>query len=89
VREAITNAGRYAPGSRVRIEVAVGGQLRLFVADEGAPEAVPAGVVIAGSGSGLPGLAAETERAGGTLTWGPHGSGFRVEATLPGAGVVV
>lgn len=88
VREAITNAGRYAPGAAVVIEVEAGRTLRLHVTDGGPidPARGEAGV---GAGTGLRGLADEVARAGGTMSWGPTASGFRVEATLPGAEVLV
>lgn len=86
VREALTNAGRYAPGSSVRIEVAAGEVVRLSVLDEG-PEAPPD--VGLGAGTGLTTLAQEVSRWGGTMSWGPSGEGFHVSATLPGIGVLV
>ena len=86
VREALTNAGRYAPGSSVRIDVAAGDVLRLSVLDEG-PEAPPDGGL--GAGTGLTTLAQEVARWGGTMSWGPSGDGFHVSATLPGIGVLV
>jgi signal transduction histidine kinase len=92
VREAITNAGRYAPGAGVCIEVTAGEVLRLSVVDDGSPgHGSPGGegLADAGAGTGLTGLAAEAERAGGTLSWGPVGAGFEVTATLPGVGVAV
>lgn len=88
MREAITNAGRYAPGSVVVIEVDAGPQLQLRVTDAGAgPLGGGAGDV--GAGTGLQGLAEEVARVGGTLSWGPTEAGFSVEAALPGVEVLV
>ncbi|WP_345208145.1 sensor histidine kinase [Fodinibacter luteus] len=85
LREALTNASRYAPSSSVRIEVATSDVLRLSVLDEG-PNAPPEGGL--GAGTGLATLAQEVSRRGGTMSWGPSGEGFRVSATLPGIGVL-
>jgi signal transduction histidine kinase len=81
VQEALTNAARYAPGSRVEIAVedAPGGVL-ITVADDG-PGAAPQ----AGGGFGLVGLAERVRALGGELSAGPRpGRGFAVEARLPG-----
>jgi signal transduction histidine kinase len=85
LREALTNASRYAPSSSVQIDVAAGDVLRLSVLDEG-PSAPPEGGL--GAGTGLATLAQEVSRRGGTMSWGPSGEGFRVSATLPGIGVL-
>ncbi len=85
LREALTNAGRYAPSSSVRIEVAASDVLRLSVLDEG-PDTPPERGL--GSGTGLATLAQEVSRRGGTMSWGPSGEGFHVSATLPGIGVL-
>ena len=85
VREALTNAGRYAPGSTVRVEVAAGNVLRLAVLDDG-PETPPVGGL--GTGTGLTSLSEAVARRGGTMSWGPSGGGFHVTATLPGIEVL-
>ena len=85
VREALTNAGRYAPGSSVRVEVAAGDVLWVSVLDEG-PETPPVGGL--GAGTGLSSLSEVVARRGGTMSWGPAGGGFHVTATLPGIGVL-
>ena len=86
VREALTNAGRYAPGSSVRVEVTGGDVLRLSVLDEGA-DTPPVGGL--GAGTGLSSLSEAVARRGGTMAWGPSGGGFHVTATLPGIEVLV
>ena len=55
----------------VRIEVADTGRA-------GAPRAR-----IAGTGTGLRGMAERVSACGGELRYGPHGRGFRIEARLP------
>ena len=86
VREALTNAGRYAPGSRVQVEVSIDDVLRVSVVDDGAQASAPQGL---GAGTGLRGLAEEVARSGGSMSWGGAGDGFRVEVTLPGSEVLV
>ncbi|MFJ3777807.1 histidine kinase [Streptomyces sp. NPDC090075] len=98
VREALTNAARYAEGAavRVRIEpaddrdepVRAGGD-HLFVVtvtDDGGTTAEPG----LGTGRGLAGLAATVTAAGGTFRAGPHGegAGWSVRASLPAATVL-
>ncbi|MFJ9706039.1 histidine kinase [Streptomyces sp. NPDC101234] len=98
VREALTNAARYAAGAtvRVRIEptddrdepVRAGGD-HLFVVtvtDDGGTAAEPG----LGTGRGLAGLAATVTATGGTFRAGPHdaGAGWSVRASLPAATVL-
>jgi signal transduction histidine kinase len=81
VQEALTNAARYAPGSRVEIAVddAADGLVVVTVADDG-PGTAPQ----AGGGFGLVGLAERVRALGGELSAGPRpGGGFAVEARLP------
>ncbi|MER6412185.1 sensor histidine kinase [Streptomyces humidus] len=103
VREALTNAARYADGAtvRVRIEptddrdkaVRAGGD-RLFVVtvtDDGGTAVEPG----LGTGRGLAGLAATVTATGGTFRAGPVGpvgqggrEGWSVRASLPAATVL-
>ncbi|MFC5064588.1 sensor histidine kinase [Actinomycetospora atypica] len=80
VREALTNAGRHAPGAPVRVTVAAG------------PEAVeatvtnPAGTGTSsgtGGGHGLAGLRERAALVGGTLEAGPDDEGWRVALRVP------
>lgn len=89
VRESLTNASRYAPGTRVRVDVVAGDVLAVVVSDDGPGASEPGGAASLGAGSGLQGLAGEAARLGGTMSWGRDDRGFRVEATLPGIGVRV
>ncbi len=81
VREALVNVARHAPGARAEVSVSrVGDVLRVEVLDAGS--ASPP--VVAGSGSGLSGLAQVVRSAGGTLGWGPRTEGgFVVAADIP------
>jgi len=82
VQEALSNAARYAPGARVRVQVAYGAdRLRVSVADEGA---VTGPAAEAGGGHGLVGMRERVAMLGGSLTAGPvDGGGFAVVTELP------
>jgi signal transduction histidine kinase len=82
VQEALSNAARYAPGSRVRVEVRYGGErLRVSVTDDGCD---PPPVAQAGGGHGLVGMRERVAMLGGTLSVGPQDvGGFAVVADLP------
>ncbi|MEU3465806.1 ATP-binding protein [Streptomyces sp. NPDC006733] len=85
VREALTNAARYAGGAvvRVRVERSAGAGhapgLTVTVTDEGGTVAASG----LGTGHGLAGLGAAVIAAGGTLSAGPAGTGWAVRAHLP------
>ncbi|MFI7607516.1 sensor histidine kinase [Micromonospora sp. NPDC049366] len=83
VREALTNAARYAPGAPVDVRLARSGD-RVEVAVVNAP---PTAAPLPGPpshGSGLLALAERVRLAGGTLDAGPRdGGGFAVRARLP------
>lgn len=78
-QESLTNAVKHAPGTAVAVRLSAGPRgVELTVDSAGAP----------GTGAGM-GVAAMGERAravGGRCAAGPQGSGWRVHATLPGAG---
>ena len=83
VAEALTNAVRHAPGSRVVVVLELDeSNLRLTVTDSGAaPGATPDGP---GSGLGLVGIRERVSVLGGTLRTGSRvGGGFEVAAELP------
>jgi signal transduction histidine kinase len=84
VQEALTNVGKHARGSAVRVRVAgaPGDGLHLSVRNR---QPVPAHSApeLPGAGAGLLGLRERVALAGGTLVLGPDGSGdFVVEAEL-------
>lgn len=82
VQEALTNTMRHAPGAQARVALRTQGDcLEIEVADcGGRAAATPHGQ---GSGRGLIGMRERAALAGGVVTAGPHGSGFRVRAALP------
>ena len=71
VQEALTNAMRYAPGSRVGVTVAYGSDLRLEVRDDGARTLN--GHATPGSGHGIVGMRERAALFGGDLEAGPEG----------------
>ncbi|CAM5463202.1 histidine kinase OS=Streptomyces alboniger OX=132473 GN=CP975_23985 PE=4 SV=1 [Streptomyces alboniger] len=89
VREALTNALRYAPGASVRVCVRVSGRdgaVELTVEDDGAAgDAVPPAGQRLGSGRGTAGMRERAVALDGTLEAGPRpdGPGWAVRARLP------
>ncbi|GAA3416688.1 sensor histidine kinase [Streptosporangium vulgare] len=81
VREALTNAARYAPGAQVRVELAAtDGDLTVTVINQaGEGGRAEDGL---GAGKGLAGLRAAVAGCGGTLTAGPQGDGWAVVASF-------
>ncbi|WP_242911281.1 sensor histidine kinase [Actinomadura terrae] len=82
VQESLSNAARYAPGSRVHVEVRYGSDtLTVRVTDDGArstPEESH------GGGHGLVGMRERVTMLGGTLSAGPRETaGWEVVAELP------
>jgi signal transduction histidine kinase len=93
VQEAVTNAGRHAPGSRVTVTMAFeAGALAVAVANTAAAGAGPPGAAGdrpaadagPGTGFGLVGLRERVAMLGGQITTGPSADGgFEVRALLP------
>lgn len=83
VQEALTNAARHAPGSRVEVALGVAaGCLEVNVADDGG--AVRPAPAPRGGGFGLVGLDERVRGLGGELSAGPRaGGGFALSARLP------
>jgi signal transduction histidine kinase len=80
VQEGLTNAMRYAEGSRVDVDIAADRRtLVVRVVDAGGHEA--AGQV--GTGTGLVGLRERVLLCGGRMVSGPDASGYRLEVRLP------
>lgn len=80
VREALTNASRYAATAAISVRVdADRDRLRVSVADGGGDTPVSG----LGGGHGLAGLATRARAMGGTLTAGPQATGWRVQADVP------
>lgn len=86
VQESLANAVKHAPGARVSVVVAPGDAGRLGIRVS-CP--VPDGVRRAPGGSGLEGMRARVESAGGSLTTGPVAGNWLVHASFPtGTGTV-
>jgi signal transduction histidine kinase len=84
VQEALTNVIRHSAARRaeVLLDWTEPDRLSVRVQDPG-PAAAPEAGEPAGGGNGLAGMRERAAALGGTLTAGPHGSGFRVLAVLP------
>ena len=82
VQEALTNAGKHAPGGRVDVTVVYGSDdVRVEVRDDGGTS--PARD-LPGSGKGLIGMRERVGMFGGTFEAAPQANGgFRVAATFP------
>jgi len=85
VREGLANAARHAPGARVAVRLTVGRTTRVTVTDDGGTGPV----LSAGGGFGLAAMRARVEALGGTVEAGPESPGWRLEATLPAAGIIL
>lgn len=80
VQESLANAVKHAPGARVSVRIEPGPGRRLGVRVS-CP--VPDGARRAPGGSGLEGMRARVESAGGTLSAGPVDGTWTVEAAFP------
>ena len=87
VQEALSNAGRHAPGAHVEVEIAhTADAVAIRVTDDGARDGgAPAPPAPGGSGGhGLTGMRERAGMLGGSLRAGPlEGGGFEVAAVLP------
>jgi len=84
VVEGLTNVRRHArAATRVGVRVCAPDAATLLVCVEDDGDGRPAGTGRRGGGTGLAGLAERVGAAGGHLTAGPVGRGFRLTATLP------
>ncbi len=81
VREALTNAGKHAPGAAVAVRVAVGAAETLVTVTNGPHRDTPPRA--SGGGTGLIGLRERVHLCGGTFEAGPRDGGFDVVARLP------
>jgi signal transduction histidine kinase len=82
VQEALSNAARYAPGARVRVEIRYAATaLDLSIVDDGGSGSAPPD---ADGGHGLVGMRERVAMLGGSLSAGPREpGGFAVVASLP------
>lgn len=80
VQEGLTNAMRYAHGSRVEVDVSSNpGTLRVRIHDAGGTPTADQ----LGTGTGLVGLRERVLLCGGRMSAGPDGTGYTLEVTLP------
>jgi signal transduction histidine kinase len=84
-QEALTNAGKHAPGAAIVVELAfLPGEIGLTVTDAGCQDDhAPGPLATTGGGYGIEGLRERAELIGGTLEAGPYGSGWRVRLCVP------
>ncbi|MDU0299098.1 histidine kinase [Streptomyces sp. PAL114] len=84
VREALTNALRYAPGARVAVRAERAGGALLLSVDNGRAPGAAGDRLDIGSGRGVAGMRRRATELGGQLTAGPRpDGGWRVHAVLP------
>jgi signal transduction histidine kinase len=82
VQEAVSNALRHAPGAPIRVQVTVGDQIGVRVANGPATRTLAAPAP--GAGLGLKGIHERVSALGGTVKAGPTpDGGFTVKARLP------
>jgi signal transduction histidine kinase len=80
-QESLANAAKHAPGCAVRVSVRhERAQLCLTITSDLVPAAAASGP---GAGHGIAGMTQRARLAGGSLTAGPDGRHWRVEAVLP------
>jgi signal transduction histidine kinase len=80
-QEALTNVARYAPSACASVTLRYEHDRTKLSVDNGASAAPPREEM--GGGRGLAGLRGRIERAGGTMSAGPTGEGWRVEIQMP------
>jgi signal transduction histidine kinase len=84
VQEALTNARRHAPGSRVRVRLRFERGGTSVTVTNGAARRSPVTVGVGQTGEyGLAGMRERLELAGGQLVAGPAGKGWTVRAEVP------
>ena len=85
VQEAMTNAAKHAPGSRVAVQVDFEpSSLDVKVTDDGRPPGVePSSLAGTGGGYGLEGMRERAELIGADFSAGPHGRGWQVHLSVP------
>ena len=82
-QEALTNAAKHAPGAAVTMHLAFE-EGRVSLAVHNGRAVTPPGVLArTGAGYGLDGMAERVRLAGGAVSAGPDGEGWRVDAWVP------
>jgi signal transduction histidine kinase len=88
VQEALTNAGKHAPGARVAVSVSMAGDELVVEVTNTRPTSPRS--ALPGSGYGLVGMRERVALAGGEVDTGPQDDdGYRVRATFPGSGAEI
>lgn len=82
VQEGLTNARKHAPGAAVTVDVSYQEEDVTVTVTNGLPDG-DTPLASAGAGYGLTGLRERAELAGGTLTAGPAGTGWRLSVRIP------
>jgi signal transduction histidine kinase len=84
-QEGLTNAGKHAPGAPAAVALTfTSKEIVLTVTDSGCPEgSAPGPLAATGGGYGIEGLRERAQLIGGTLTAGPHGTGWQVRLSVP------
>lgn len=87
-QEGLTNAAKHAPGTAPKVVVTFEPDaVVLTVTDIGsAHNGAPGSLAHTGGGYGIEGLRERAELLGGTLTAGPHGTGWQVALRVPDDG---
>jgi signal transduction histidine kinase len=83
VQEALTNAAKHAPGAAVTVTLTYEEREAIVIVHNEPSSATGGPLAQTGGGSGLDGMRARVELAGGRCAAGPHAGGWRVTATLP------
>ncbi len=79
-QESLANVARHAAGSSAHVETTMSDdRVELVIGNTAGSPTVPAGQ----GGNGLIGMQERAAAVGGTLVAGPHGTGWRVRATMP------
>ena len=83
-QESLTNAAKHAPGSRAQVTARLaGGQLGLVITNDLVALGPPPLSPLPGPGHGIAGMTQRAALASGSLSAGPDGGRWRVEAILP------
>ena len=89
IQEALTNAAKHSPGSKVWLRVVAGESDLSIVVDNDPNPGAAAAIETAGTGMGMIGIRERVQVYDGSLTAGPvPGGGFKVVVRIPVAGAM-
>jgi signal transduction histidine kinase len=84
IQEALTNARKHAPDAPVTVELDYAADaVTATVTNAATPDGSSRPLTATGAGYGLTGIRERAELAGGSLTAGPDGGGWRVSVRIP------